>query len=401
MIGQRADITGLQHRILLKSNNPNQAIIGGPFSHVAIVVRIVKILFEMANSIIRLPGLIDVHVHLREPGATHKEDFYTGSRAAIKGGFTCILDMPNNPMPTVSMERLEEKIELSRKAICDIGFHYGTDGKNIDTFEQAWQNSRVFGLKIYCNHTTGQMLIEDNYLLEEIFKNWNSDKPILLHAEGIQLALAIGLARIYNRRLHVCHISQESEVDWVRQAKKEGLKVTAGVTPHHLFLIDKDVKKLGPYAVMKPPLGADYDRDALWRGLQDGSIDLIETDHAPHTVEEKEKTPPPFGVPGLETCLPLIVTAVKAGKLRGEDIVRILHDNPKKIFNIPDQHDTYIEVNLDEKQVVGGSGYESKCGWTPFHGWQLWGKVEKVVFRGETVLENGQVTYSPNLSLNI
>src|SRR3989344_7635303 len=155
----------------------------------------------------KFPGFIDVHAHLREPGATHKEDFYTGSRAAIKGGFTFVLDMPNNPLPTVTKERLEEKITLSKKVLCPVGFHYGTNGLNMETFAAVKDHPKVFGLKLYCNHTTGEMLIEDLSILEKIFESWDSIKPILLHAEGVELAAAISLGRLYDRRIHVCHIS--------------------------------------------------------------------------------------------------------------------------------------------------------------------------------------------------
>src|SRR3989338_11145056 len=125
----------------------------------------------------RFPGFIDIHAHLREPGATQKEDFYTGSRAAIAGGFTYILDMPNNPTPTINKEKLEDKISLAEKALCDIGFHFGTNGKNIKEFEFARQSPQVFGLKIYCNHTTGEMLIDDHDLIGKVFSAWNSTKP--------------------------------------------------------------------------------------------------------------------------------------------------------------------------------------------------------------------------------
>src|SRR3989344_3439832 len=133
------------------------------------------------------PGLIDVHVHLREPGATYKEDFLTGSQAAIAGGFSFIIDMPNNPVPTLTMARLMEKIRLSRKAVCGIGFHFGTNGKNTKEFASAAKHSHVFGLKLYCNHTTGEMLVEDINLLTGVFKAWPKGKPILVHAEGLQM----------------------------------------------------------------------------------------------------------------------------------------------------------------------------------------------------------------------
>ena len=242
----------------------------------------------------KFPGFIDVHVHLREPGATHKEDFYTGSRAAVKGGFTFMIDMPNNPTPTITKERLDEKISLSKKALCDIAFHFGTNGKNTDEFAKVTESSFVYGLKIYCNHTTGEMLIEDLALLEKVFSSWKSTKPILVHAEGIQLAAAIALAYSYNQRIHVCHISQAIEVELVKQAKKRGLSITAGVCPHHLYMTGEVRERMKGYACMKPPLGIPEDQKALWQGLSDGTIDIVETDHAPHTRAEKKKDPPTF-----------------------------------------------------------------------------------------------------------
>src|SRR3989344_4732696 len=204
------------------------------------------------------PGFIDVHVHLREPGATHKEDFSTGSRAAVKGGFTVVIDMPTN-------------------------------AKKLETFAAAEVRPEVFGLKLYCNHTTGEMLIEDINLLEGVFKTWGDTKPIMVHAEGVQLAAVISLARLYGKRLHVCHITQEVEVELVRRAKSLGQSITAGVCPHHLFLTGEARDRLKGFAVMKPPLGTPEDQAALWKGLVDETIDVVETDHAPHTLEEKEK----------------------------------------------------------------------------------------------------------------
>ncbi len=309
----------------------------------------------------------------------------------MKGGFTLMLDMPNNPTPTITPERLEEKIQLSQKALCDIGFHYGTNGHNTETFKQVWDNPKVFGLKIYCNHTTGEMLIEDQTLLTEVFKAWNSPKPILVHAEGPQLDMAVAMAAKYNRRLHVCHISQAIEVEVVRKAKATGQLVTAGVCPHHLYMTGADRETMKGYAMMKPPLGTLEDQKGLWTGLADGTIDMVETDHAPHTHEEKEKESPAFGVPGLETAVGLLFKAVHDGKITEEDITRLLYTNPKKIFNIPDQPDTYVEIDTEAGWTVGEGGYETKCGWSPFDGWKLPGKVETVVIRGKKVVEHGSV----------
>lgn len=339
----------------------------------------------------RLPGLIDVHVHLREPGATQKEDFYTGSRAAVKGGITFMVDMPNNPTPTISIERLDEKVELSKKGLCDIAFHFGTNGKNLDELPKAAARSEVYGLKIYCNHTTGEMLIEDPVLLEGIYSSWPVGKPILVHAEGEQLAQAIKLATTHGQRLHVCHITQASEVEMVREAKKNGLSISAGVCPHHLYMTGEARERLKGFAVMKPPLGTPEDKAALWAGLADGTIDMVETDHAPHTRAEKEQENPAFGVTGLETSFSLMWKAVQDGLITEERLLEVMHSAAKKIFNIPDQEDTYIEVDTDATWVVGEGGYETKANSSPFEGMELPGKVMTVVIRGRKVVEDGSI----------
>lgn len=339
----------------------------------------------------RFPGLIDVHVHLREPGATQKEDFLTGSRAAITGGFTFVIDMPNNPIPTFTIDALEEKIKLSKKAICGIGFHFGTNGKNLAEFKKAYSHSKVFGLKVYCNHTTGDFLIDDPKVLEQIFVAWKSEKPIMVHAEGKSVEKCIALSKKYHRNLHICHISRKEEVEMVRIAKKAKLKVTAGVTPHHLFLIDKNVEKLGPFAMMKPPLGTKSDQDALWQGILDGTIDLVESDHAPHTKEEKLNEKPAFGVPNLETTLGLLFKAVHDQKLKEADILRLLYKNPGKIFNIPGQKDTFIELDPEKPYLIGENGYQTKCNWSPFEDWTAYGKVENVTLYGKLITSLGKM----------
>ncbi|NMC36222.1 amidohydrolase family protein [Candidatus Beckwithbacteria bacterium] len=343
-------------------------------------------------SLQKFPGFTDIHVHLREPGATHKEDFSTGSRAAIKGGFTFIIDMPNNPLFTLTKARLSQKIKLSKKkAICDIGFYFGTNGENIPEFKHVWNNKQVFGLKLFLNHTTGEMLIEDIGKLEQIFKSWQSQKPILVHAEGVQLAAALALAHFYNRKLHVCHLSQDTEVELIKKAKAKKQAVTAGVTPHHLFMTEKDVLKMKGFAMVKPKLGTQKDQDSLWQGLQNGTIDLVETDHAPHTIEEKKADPPAHGITGLEAALGLLFLAVKNKKLKQKDVIRLLYDKPKEIFNIPNQPHTFIELDPQKPYIFGQDTFETKCNWYPYKDWQLYGKVEKVVLYGKTVLQNGKI----------
>ncbi len=343
-------------------------------------------------SLQQFPGLIDVHTHVREPGAVHKEDFTTATRAALKGGFTFIIDMPNNVVPIFSSELLNQKISLAKiKKKCDVGFHFGTDGKNIDTFKDIGNRPEVFGLKIYANHTTGNLLIEDTALLENIFKTWEFKKPILVHAEDDKLEYMLILAKRYDRNLHVCHVASKNSVTLIKKAKNNGQSVTAGVCPHHLFLTIDSIVKLDSYALMKPPLGTVEDQTSLWEGINDGTIDIIETDHAPHTKEEKKQTPPPFGVPGLETTWGLMCFAVQKNKITMKRLIDLMHKNPQAIFNVPRQPDTYFECDPEKPYMIGEDGYETKCGWSPFEGWQGYGKVETVFLRGQIMVRDGKI----------
>lgn len=336
------------------------------------------------KSVRRFPGFIDVHVHLRDPGATHKEDFVSGTRSALAGGFTFVLDMPNNPEPTITLERLEEKISLAQtKAVCPVGFHYGTDGANLDTFTSVTSRPEVFGLKVYLNHTTGSLLVENEHKLDQIFAAWRSVKPILVHAETDRLALALGLAKTYRSRLHVCHVARASEVTLIRQARLNKLPVSAGVTPHHLYLTPEPKN---PYRHMKPLLGDRSDQAALWEAVIDGTIDLVETDHAPHTTEEKLSPTPPFGVPGLETAAQLLYEAVINHKITEERFVELLHMNPKRIFSIPDQPNTYVEMAIGETVKIGEHGYQTKANWSPFDDWPVASRISRVVLNGRQVI---------------
>lgn len=349
------------------------------------------------SKIIRLPGLVDVHVHLREPGATQKEDFETGTKAAIAGGYTMVLDMPNNPIPTISPEALQEKMNLAQGRIyCDVGFHFGASSKSIQYFPKI--ANKVFGLKVYMNQTTGNLLgnllMEDKKVLEEVFSAWLKEKPVLVHAEGKTLQKAINLAKKFNKKLHVCHVSLKKEIDLIKTAKRDGLNISCEVTCHHLFLTEKDIKRLGGFGIMRPPLATLEDQQALWDGIGDGTIDMIASDHAPHTKEEKSGGKPPFGVPGLETTLPLLLTAVNEGRLTIEKLIEITSTNPCKVFNMPEQEETFVEVDMDESYEITNESLQTKCGWTPFVGMKVTGKIKKVILRGQVVYD-GQNIFGP------
>lgn len=343
------------------------------------------------TKILKLPGLVDTHVHLREPGWEYKEDFTTGTKAAIAGGYTQVLDMPNNPTPIISKAALENKIKLAKGRIyADLGFHFGGSPDAIKEFKKVYK--KTFGLKVYMNHTTGPLLVENQNDLEKIFSSWPKEKVIMVHAEGDTLKKAILLAKQFKRRLHVCHVSLKMQVDLIRKAKKEKVKISCEVGCHHLFLTDEDVKRLKNYGMMRPPLATKKDQKALWKGINDGTIDTIASDHAPHTKQEKEdKTKVVNGVPGLETSLPLLLTALSKGKLSKEKLIALTSKNPRKIFNLPKQENTWVEIDLDKSYVIKAKSLYTKCGWTPFEEMKVKGAIKRVILRGQVVFENGKI----------
>ena len=249
----------------------------------------------MYSSPIHLPGLTDMHVHLRDPGETHKEDFLSGTSAALAGGFTCIFDMPNNATPITTAAVLDQKIaSAKRQVVCDVGFYFGSTGRNLNEFAAVWD--RVWGLKLYLNKTTGRYQV-NLAQLPEIFRAWKSEKPILLHAEADVIRNALRVAAKPARKVHVCHVSQRAELAPIIRARQAGIDVTCGVTPHHLFLTDDAARQLGEFGKVKPSLKRRSEQDYLWEHISD--IDVIESDHAPHTVADKGKVEC-LGSPGLK-----------------------------------------------------------------------------------------------------
>ena len=336
---------------------------------------------------IALPGLIDAHVHLRTPGQTHKEDLSTGTRAALAGGFTAVLDMPNTTPPTTDEAALGAKLDLVRRqAHCDVRLFVGGTERNAGRIERL--SERSVGLKLYLNQTHGPLLLSDLGIVMEHMKRWPG--VVAVHAEGWQLAAAIGIARLYGCSLHCCHVSRKAEIELIRHAKEQGAKVTCEVTPHHLFLTDADARTLGSLGDMRPTLGTASDRDALWRNLD--VVDCVASDHAPHTLQEKESDAPPPGVPGLETSLPLMLTAVHKERLSLDRLVELLYTGPRRVYGLPEQPETSVEVDLDERHVLQHDGLQTKCGWTPFSGMSVRGRVRSVVLRGEQVFADGRPT---------
>lgn len=363
---------------------------------------------------LRLPGLIDAHVHLREPGYTYKEDFFSGTAAALAGGVTTVLDMPNTNPPTATPDDWRDKARLAAaKAVCDVGLFVGATNTHADAYLPVAVHA--CGLKIYVSDTFGSLRIDTLALMHRIFRTWAETSaavggyrvalgaqglgPIAVHAEELMLPVCLALAQIYNVPLHIVHVSRRSEIELIAAAKERGHTVTCEVTPHHLLLSTDDLPRLGARGDMRPRLATPDDVAALWEHLP--YIDIFATDHAPHTLAEKgygagsAPANPPPGVPGVETMLPLLLTAVHAGRLSLEDVLARCVTNPKRIYGLPDQPNTHIEVEVDAPYTLEDEAMRTRPGWTPFAGMNVYGRVEQVVLRGQVVFDQGQLLAAP------
>ncbi|MFQ5729257.1 MAG: dihydroorotase family protein [Waddliaceae bacterium] len=369
-----------------------------------------------------LPGLIDAHVHLRTPGHEHKEDWMSGAQAAIAGGVTTVMDMPNNAPPCVDLQSVQNKRKRIDEQLTqvDIPLRYhlylGANGNHPEQIDQV--KDQIVGIKVYMGSTTGGLIMDDKSAFERVLQlAAQKDIIVSVHAEDEAIlrgkkALyaqetdpsihskirdrsaavkavehAIALAEKYRTRLFIHHVSTKEELEVIRGAKKNGVAVYAETTPHHLFLSEEDYAKWGTKVQVNPPIRTKGDQEALWEAIHDTTIDTIGTDHAPHTLEEKARPygKAPSGVPGLETMLPLLLNAVHEGKLSLQELVSLTHNNPEKIFHLHPNGDSVL-VNLAMEKAVSDRDVKTKCGWSPFSGrvlkgWPVYTIVNGRVFK--------------------
>ncbi|MBN2387882.1 MAG: amidohydrolase family protein [Anaerolineales bacterium] len=350
---------------------------------------------------LKLPGLIDPHVHLREPGAIHKEDWDSGTAAALAGGVTLILAMPNTNPPIFDAETLDLALDAARaKAHCDYAQFLGAGPAVRATHAPPLP---VAGLKMYLDSTFGELRLDDMTLWQQHFRTWPRNLPIVAHSESRSMAAVILMAAIYDRPVHIAHISLKEEVLLIKAAKERGIQVTCEVSPHHLFLTKDDIPSISQgypgRGEVRPRLATREDVEALWANLD--VIDCFATDHAPHTLAEKTGANPPPGFPGLETLLPLLLTASDDGRLTVDQIIEKSMINPRKIFNLPEQPETWVEVDEWARYEIRAAEMHSRCGWTPFDGWQVRGRVRRVVLRGQEACLDGKVLAPPGFGQNV
>lgn len=352
-----------------------------------------------SRNLYQLPGFIDVHTHVREPGATHKEDFASCTAAALAGGVTMICAMPNTNPSIVDRDSFNLALECARKgARCDYAIYVGASSDNFNSINQL--STQAAALKMYLNETFSTLRLHDMTIWQKHLQNWPKRVPLCVHAERQSMGSIILMAHLLDRPIHVCHVARKEEILLIRAAKEKGIRITCEVCPHHLFLSTNDIPNIGTgRAEVRPILCSMEDQQALWENMD--IIDIFATDHAPHTWEEKNSANPPPGFPGLETILPLLLNAVNDGRLTIIDIINKFSRNPRRIFNLPDQPNTYVEVDLEEEWTIPDKMRYSKAQWTPFAGMKVKGCVHRVVLRNEVVYIDGEILAQPGFGENV
>lgn len=370
-----------------------------------------------------IPGVIDDQVHFREPGLTQKEDIHTASTACAKGGVTSYLEMPNTIPNAINQQRIEEKLAIgAAKSVVNYGFYIGATPDNINDLKSA---TRVPGIKIFIGSSTGDLLVDEQDALERIFAE--TTLPICAHCEDeatvranrerlgggkeftdhskirdhqaavIATKRAIDLSTRHKHPFHVLHVSTAEEIPLIAAAK--GF-ITAEVCPHHLYFNVGDYERLGSLVQMNPSVKNKEDNDALWNALADGTIQVVATDHAPHTLEEKDQPYPqsPSGVPAVENSLALMLDAVNKGKLTLQRVVDSMCDAPARVWNmlykgrISEGFDAdLVLVDMNKTEMIRNENQLTKSGWSPWHGTELTGWPVKTWVGGQLVFSDGKV----------
>ena len=379
------------------------------FSH----PRMKELALSLDREYVVFPGFCDVHVHFREPGFSYKETISSGSKAAARGGYTAVCTMPNlNPVPD-SMEHLQQQLKLIEETACIRVYPYGSitvgqqgklladlegmaadviafsdDGKGVQTDEMmrmAMLRAKALG-KMIVAHCEVESLLHGGYIHDGEYAKAHGHRGICSESEYAQVARDLKLVEETGVSYHVCHISTKETVELIRQAKEKGLDVTCETGPHYLVMDDRDLQEDGRFK-MNPPLRSKEDREALVRGIQDGTIDMIATDHAPHSAEEKARglERSAFGIVGIETAFPVLYTKlVEPGIISFEKLIELLTVNPRKRFGIP-AGDDFTVWDLNEIFTVDPAEFLSMGKATPFTGWELKGVCMATVCDGAVV----------------
>ncbi len=376
-----------------------------------------------AKNALVLPGAIDVHVHFRDPGMTKKENWYTGSCAAASGGVTTVIDHPNTIPPTINPDSFRKKQKEAKKSIIDYGINAGVT-QNLKYLKPLWELGAAGFGEIFMAESTGALNVNDRTLQEALGIIETLGAVACIHAEDEEtrkrfvrilkgaaqpeshsksrpplsekIAVEKAIKMAGGTKLHFCHISAGESLDVIRKAKTGNMNITCEVAPHHLFLSTKDYQRLGTLGKMNPPLRDYHDQQKLWEGLNDGTVDIIASDHAPHLEAEKmtDIWSAPAGVPGVETMMPLMLLSVKRNLITLKRLLEAACLNPARIFDlnkgvIAQGYDADLVI-AGEPQVIRKEKLHSRAGWTPYGG--ILGIFPKLtISRGDIVVEDGEI----------
>ena len=383
-----------------------------------------------AKGLTVLPGCIDTQTHFREPGSTDTEDLNSGSRAAVVGGITAVFEMPNTNPPTSSKNEFKRKLDLAKdRMFCNYAFYFGATADNSHELADLKNLEGCCGIKLFAGSSTGNLLVANEKDIETVFKN--SSKVVAVHSEDEEIlninkklikkgdvhthpiwrseecAISstrriVNIAKRYNKRAHVLHVTTKQEVDFLSQHKGN---VTFEITPQHLTLYAPDCyDKLGTYAQMNPPIRDKSHYDRLWYAIRNNLNDTIGSDHAPHLKINKEKEYPksPSGMPGVQTLLPVMLNHVNNGKLSLKQLIKLVCENPIKIFGIKNKgfikkgYDAdFTIVNMNKDIKIQNKNIESKCGWSPFNGYNFKGSPIATIINGKIKMLDGKILGEP------
>ena len=381
--------------------------------------------FDASNKLV-LPGIIDTQTHFREPGSTDREDLESGSRAAVLGGITSVFEMPNTNPPTSNLVEFDKKLNLAKNRMhCNYAFYFGATPENVDQLSKLKGLKGCCGVKLFAGSSTGKLLVAKEDDIEKVISN--SDRVVSIHSEdeeilnlrkkfikegdvhshpewrNVECAMSstrrvVKIAERYNKQIHVLHVTTREEVDFLAMHKKN---VTFEITPQHLTLYAPDCyDKLGTFAQMNPPIRKKEHYDRLWVAVRNSIVDVLGSDHAPHSKEDKNKKYPvsPSGMPGVQTILPIMLNHVNNEKLSLEQLIKLMCENPCKIFDIKNKG--YIKedfdadltiIDMNKEQTIKDEMIASKCGWTPFNNFTVKGFPVATIVNGKVVMSDGKV----------
>ena len=373
-----------------------------------------------------LPGIIDTQTHFREPGSTDVEDLESGSRAAVLGGVTSLFEMPNTNPPTSNLVEFDKKLQLAKNRMhSNYAFYFGATPDNIEQLSKLKDVEGCCGVKLFAGSSTGKLLVDKEADIEKVISN--SDRVVSIHSEDEEILnlrkkfikegdvhshpewrntecaisstrRVVKIAERYNKKIHVLHVTTKEEVDFLAMHKKN---VTFEITPQHLTLYAPDCyDKLGTYAQMNPPLRTKEHYDRLWVAIKNNIVDVLGSDHAPHSKENKNKNYPntPSGMPGVQTIFPIMLDHVNNGKLTLQQLIKFMCENPCKIFGIKNKgylkegYDADLTIaDMDKEVTIKDEMIASKCGWTPFNNHKVKGFPVGTIVNGNLVMSDGKV----------